>query len=81
MVELLIMNEEFEILSVMDDFSSLAWGSKFFGVGEFQIECPIKYMDALNKAQYIFRNDEEDTGVIEYINPQKDELGIFKTRL
>ena len=77
MVELLIMNEEFEILSVMDDFSSLAWGSKFFGVGDFQIECPIRYMGVLNRAQYIFRNDEEDTGVIEYINPQKDELGSW----
>lgn len=74
MVELIVMNENFEILSIIDDFSSLVWAPTFFGVGEFQFECNIKYLNSIINGSYIFRNDDE-TGVIEYFNFIKDETG------
>lgn len=75
MVELMVMNKDFEILSVIDDFSSLVWAPVFFGVGEFQLECGIDYLDSIVNGSYIFRNDDEETGVIEYYNFTKDESG------
>ena len=75
MIELFLMNDRFEIISIIDDFSSLAWNSRFYGVGDFQIECPIKYMSDICSAMYVFRNNDSETGIIEYINPQKDEIG------
>lgn len=75
MVELMVMNKDFEILSVIDDFSSLVWAPVFFGVGEFQFECSINYLDSIVNASYIFRNDDEETGVVEYYNFIKDETG------
>ena len=75
MVELFIMDKNFQILRVMDDFTSLAWNSRFFGVGDWQIECSIKYFDDLLQAKYVGRNGDNETGVIEMDMLQKDEVG------
>ncbi len=74
-VELFVMDKNFQILRVVDDFVSLSWNPRFFGVGDFQLECPIKYFDDLLQAKYIGRNGDNETGVIEMDMLQKDEVG------
>lgn len=75
MTDLFVMDKNFEILAVIDDFISLTWNPRFFGVGDWQLECGIKYFDVLQQAKYIGRNDDTETGVVELGTLQKDEIG------
>lgn len=75
MVDLFIMDENFELLRVCDDYNSLAWNPRWFGVGEFQLDCPISYLDDLMQAKYIGRNDNNETVLIDYDSLLKDEIG------
>lgn len=81
-VELFILNDNFEILAIMDDFSPLAWNPRFFGVGEFQVECDISYFETIQNATYIMRAGDKEAGVIDMDSLQKDEVGgrsiVFK---
>ncbi len=74
-VELFVMDKNFQILRVVDDFVSLSWNPRFFGVGDFQLECPIKYFDDLRNATYISRFGDSETALIESMSLIKDEVG------
>ena len=75
MIELFIMDKDFQILGVCDDFTSLSWNPRWFGVGEFQLECPISYFEMLMNAKYIGRNDRLETVIIDYDSLLKGENG------
>ena len=75
MTELFIMNEHFELLRVCDDYNSLSWCPRWTGVGEFQLDCPISYLEDLLRGKYIGRNDSRETVLIDYDSLLKDEIG------
>lgn len=75
MVELFILDKNFEILTVMDDFISLSWNPRFFGVGDFQLECSISYDDVVRNAKYISRAGKNGTVIIGSFSLLSDEVG------
>lgn len=75
MTELILMDQDFNILAIMDDFSSLAWNPRFLGVGECQVECDIKYFELIQQATYISKLGTTETCVIDMDQLVKDEIG------
>ena len=76
MIELYAMNEQFMIIGVIDNFSSLQWNTRYYGVGDFEIHCSRKLLDLLGKSTYIFREDSNYTGIITNLCLSDNDLYI-----
>lgn len=81
MIELNIYNSNFELVGVVDGFSSLRWIRRFYEIGEFELHCPasIQNMNILKQNNIIHRTDRLEAGLIEGIeisnnNETGDEL-------
>lgn len=69
-MELLILNERFEEIGNIDQFSSLQWNRKYYDVGSFELHCSSSYFPLLEEGTYIFRKDAIELGIIESIEYQ-----------
>ena len=64
-MDIYLLNDSFQIINVIDDFSSLIWRRKYCEVGNFELHCTHELLANLSNAKYICRPDREEVGIIE----------------
>lgn len=70
-----ILNKSLEAIGEIDDYSSLIWTSRYYQCGDFEIVVPIdsSHIDLLQKDFYVVRDDDENAGIIEDIQIERNE--------
>ena len=71
------MNDQFERLAIIDDYSSFIWSTRYYTTGDFQliVNADDKYMNLFVKGYYVVRDDDENVGIIETITIDRNEDG------
>ena len=64
-MDVYLLNSDFEIVKIIDDFSSLIWRRKYSEVGDFELHCTHELFSALAAANYVYRPERTEIGVIE----------------
>lgn len=67
-MELFLLDKDFQICGLIDDFSSLVWNRKYYECGNFNLQINIKYLNKFKDAVYISSKDFTETAVIENLN-------------
>lgn len=76
MPDIIILDSNFApMLPVVDAYSSLQWTRKYYECGTFELHAPIDFCDVLKNGRYAYRNDAEETGIIEEFGYESDENG------
>lgn len=75
-MELLLLDKEFKICGLIDDFSSLVWNRKYYECGNFNLQIGIKYWEQFKNAVYVYSKDFEETGILETLNYKTTTQGI-----
>lgn len=72
-----IMNDQFERLALVDDYSSFIWSTRYYESGDFQliVDASDKYMNLFQKGYYVVRDDDENVGIVEDIVIERYEDG------
>lgn len=71
----IVMNSNFERLAVIDDYSSFIWTTRYYDCGDFElcVDVSTKNISLFQQGNYILREDDENVGVVEKIQIQKNE--------
>lgn len=77
-MELLLLDKNFQICGIIDDFSSLVWNRKYYECGSFTLQTKLDKYNDIKMAKYIYCKDFIETGVIEAIKIQ-DSNNIVET--
>ena len=74
------MNDQFQRLAVIADYSSFIWTTRYYTSGDFQliVDANEKNMSILQKFYYVVRDDDENVGIIEDLHIQRDQDGNEK---
>lgn len=69
-MQLFILNNEFEIIDIIDSFSSVEWVKRYYETGDFVLNtmATVENIQTLAKRHYISREDDEMICQIEKIN-------------
>ena len=75
MIEPIVMNQNFERIKQIDDYSSLIWTTRYYECGDFEIVLPVteEYNEIIIKGNYLVRDDDEHVGIIEDITIDSPE--------
>lgn len=59
-----------EVIGIIDNFKSIIWHPKYYGVGDFEIYAVAteKHLDLLQEGNYVTRPDDIEVGIIESFN-------------
>ena len=78
-----VLDREFKIVGVLDDYISLIWTPRYDEMGEFELELPIKYLGGeLVKIDYALKiPDLEGFMIIEDMHPTRDSEGNARLKL
>ncbi len=77
-MDLLLLDKNFQICGIIDDFSSLVWNRKYYECGSFTLQTKLDKYNDIKMAKYIYCKDFIETGVIEAIEIQ-DSNNIVET--
>lgn len=69
-MELLLLNDSYEIVKIADVYQSLVWHEKIFDLGEFQFQLN----EVVEDAVYLYKNDTNDLGIIRKIEIDNDSV-------
>lgn len=72
-MDLLLLDKNFQICGIIDDFSSLTWNRKYYECGNFILQTKINQFNNIRKAKYVYCKDFIETGIIEAINIRESE--------
>lgn len=72
-MDLLLLDKDFQICGIIDDFSSLVWNRKYYECGNFTLQTKISEFNNIKVAKYLFCKDFVETGKIEAINIRESE--------
>ena len=64
-MDIYLLNDSFEIIRIIDDFSSLIWHRRYYEPGNFELHCVHTLFPDVAGAWYIYRPDRQEIGVIE----------------
>ena len=64
-MDLYLLDENFEICGVVDDFSSLVWNRNYYSCGNFKLQTGVNDLQRFDNAKYIFNKDFDEVGVLE----------------
>lgn len=64
-MDIYLLNNDFEAIKIVDDFSSLIWRRKYHEVGDFELHCTHELFSDLAEAKYVYRPDRTEIGIIE----------------
>lgn len=64
-MELLLLDKEFQICGIVDDFSSLVWNRKYYECGNFSLQTSINNLEQFKNAKYVYSKEFSGTGVLE----------------
>lgn len=74
-MELLLLDKDFQICGLIDDFSSLVWNRKYYECGNFNLQIGIKYWEQFKNAMYVYSKDFKETGILETLNHKTTTQG------
>ena len=83
-IEPIIMDTDFKELGTIDDYISLIWTTRYYKNGDFELCLDVdnEYLDMIRKDYYIYREDDENVGIIQNItieiNEDQKEMMIIK---
>ena len=72
-MDLLLLDKNFQISGIIDDFSSLVWNRKYYDCGSFTLQTKLDKYNDIKNAKYIYCKDFVETGVIEAIKIQESD--------
>lgn len=75
-MELLLLDKNFQICGLVDDFSSLVWNRKYYECGNFSLETNVKYLEQFKNAKYVYSKDFSETGILETFNFKDTTTGV-----
>lgn len=75
-MELLLLDKNFEICGLIDDFSSLVWNRKYYDCGDFSLQTSIDNRKQFENAKYIYSKDFLETAILETLNIKQSTQGI-----
>lgn len=67
-MELLLLDKDFQICGLVDDFSSLVWNRRYYECGSFNLQLPVRYWEQFKNAKYVYSKEFEETGVLETLD-------------
>lgn len=67
-MEVLLLDKNFQICGLVDDFSSLVWNRKYYECGNFSLKTNVKYLEQFKNAKYVYNKNFLETGVLETFN-------------
>ena len=75
-MELLLLDKQFQICGIIDDFSSLVWNRKYYECGNFNLQIGTKYWEQYKNAVYVYSKEFQETGILETLNYKTTTQGI-----
>ncbi len=75
-MELLLLDKDFQICGLIDDFSSLVWNRKYYECGNFNLQIGIKYWKQFRNAVYVYSKEFQETGILETLSYKTTTQGI-----
>lgn len=75
-MELLLLNKNFKISGLIDDFSSLVWNRKCYECGNFNLQFGLKYWKQFENAKYVYSKEFKETAILETLNYKNTTQGI-----
>lgn len=75
-MELLLLDKNFQISGLIDDFSSLLWNRKYYRCGNFNLQIGLKYWKQFEDAKYVYSKEFEETAILETLNYKNTTQGI-----
>ena len=75
-MELFMLDKDFQVCGLVDDFSSLIWNRKYYECGNFNLQVCGRYWNQLKGAKYIYSKNFKETGIIEALNYSTTTQGI-----
>lgn len=77
---LYLLNDSFEKIGIIDSYVSMIWTTRYQDVGEFELYLPAQGPNEFECGQYLQRDDDDSTMIIENITFNTDEeAGDFCT--
>jgi len=64
-MELLLLDKQFQICGIVDDFSSLVWNRKYYECGNFSLQTSINNLQQFKNAKYVYSKEFEETAMLE----------------
>ena len=64
-MDIYLLNSGFEIIRIIDDFTSLIWHRRYHEPGGFELHCVHELFHELAGAAYVYRPDRTEIGMIE----------------
>jgi len=74
----LYVYDDFEMIAVVDKFTSFRWRRQYYDCGEFELHCDdnLENINLLTAGRQIVRSDRSDIGIIEGINLLDGEIKV-----
>ena len=70
-MDLLLLDKNFQICGIIDDFANLVWNRKYYEHGNFTLQTKLDKYNDIKIAKYIYCKDFVETAVIEAIKIQE----------
>lgn len=65
-MDVYLLDKNFEIVAIVDDFTSLIWRRKYYECGDFELHVSHELFETIAfKSKYIYRPDRREVGIIE----------------
>ena len=65
-MDIYLLDSNFDIVYIVDDFSSLIWRRKYYECGDFELHCTHELFQIIaTEAKYVYRPDRKEIGIIE----------------
>jgi len=74
-MELLLLDKNFKICGLVDDYSSLIWNRKYYECGNFALEPNINNLKQFKTAKYLYCKEFTETAIIETFNKKDTIIG------
>jgi hypothetical protein len=76
-MDLYVLNEDLELLCLIDCYTSFILNRKYYECGEFELNCALTdaNLELLVKKNIIYRKDDEEVAIINYVEYSTDSDG------
>ena len=75
-MELFLLDKDFQICGLVDDFSSLVWNRKYYECGDFKLQVGLEYKEQFKNAKYVYSKEFIETAIIEAFNYRNTMQGV-----
>lgn len=75
-MELLLLDKNFQISGLIDDFSSLVWNRRYYDCGSFSLQIGLKYWKQFKNAKYVYSKEFAETAILETLNYKETTQGV-----